>query len=160
MDALGPPGESVRQRAQETLTAWLDGLAENPVVAAVVADEESDEDRWFVRVHGEAKDVYSVWFTLGQRTLRVESYVLPAAEENHAAFFEQLLRRNAGLRDVGFCVGAEDAIYLQGRLDLRTLDIEDLDRCLGEIYEAVEVSFQAALRVGFASRFTKTTGTT
>ena len=155
MDEFAPPDESVRHEARGTLTTWLEGLTENPVVAAVVEDEETDLDRWFVRVHGEAKDVYSVWFELRQRTLRVESYVMPGPEENHAVFFEQLLRRNANLRDIGFCIGAENAIYLLGRLDLRTLDTETLDRCLGEIYETIEASFQPAIQLGFASRFAK-----
>ena len=151
MDALGPPDGDVQQSARVTLESWLTSLDDNPAVAAVVADEERD-GRWFVRVNGEAKDVYSVWFTLDQRTLGVESYVMPSPAENHAAFFEQLLRRNDGLRDVGFCIGQEDAIFLKGRIDLRHVEAEVLDRVLGEVYETVERSFQAAIRIGFASR--------
>ncbi len=151
MDALGPPDGGVQQAARGALETWLASLAENPAVAAVVPDEEHD-GRWFVRVNGEAKDAYSVWFTLDQRTLGVESYVMPVAEENHAAFFEQLLRRNDELRDVAFSIGDEHAIFLKGRVDLRHVEHEVLDRVLGEIYETVERSFQSALRLGFASR--------
>ena len=151
MDALGPPGDHVQESARNALEAWLTSLDDNPAVAAVVADEERD-GRWFVRVHGEARDVYSVWFTLDQRTLGVESYVLPAPEENHGPFFEQLLRRTENLRDVAFCIGEEDSIFLKGRIDLRHVGAEVLDRVLGEIYETVEQSFQAALHLGFASR--------
>lgn len=152
MDELAPPDPTVQRAARAELESWLGVIEALPMVAAIVADEER-EGRWFVRVHGEAKDVYSVWFTLDQRTLGVESYVMPAPEENHGAFFEQLLRRNDGLRDLAFCVGDEAAIYLKGRVDLRHLDHEMLDRILGELYETVERSFQAALRLGFASRF-------
>ena len=35
-----------------------------------------------------------MWFTLGQRTLHFETYVMPAPEENHERFYEHLLRRN------------------------------------------------------------------
>ena len=153
MDALAPPSDDDRNSARAELLAWFEELESNPVVAAVVADEERD-GRWFVRVHGEAKDVYSVWFTLDQRTLGVESYVLPAPEENHGPFFEQLLRRTGNLRDVAFCIGEEDSIFLKGRIDLRHVDPEVLDRVLGEIYETVEQSFQAALHLGFAFRMT------
>ena len=153
MDALAPPGNDDRESARDVLLAWFEELDANPVVAAVVADEMTDVERWFVRVQGEAKDVYSVWFELGQRTLRVESYVLPAPEENRGAFFEQLLRRNHGLRDITFAIGEEEAIYLEGRFDLRHVDDETLDRILGQIYETIERSFTAAVQVGFASRF-------
>ena len=36
-------------------------------------------------MRGEEKDITTVWLTLGQRTLRYETYVMPAPEENHAA---------------------------------------------------------------------------
>ena len=153
MDEFAPPSAAEAAAAKDTLERWFTGLDDHPVVAAVVADDETELDRWFVRVNGEAKDVYSVWFTLGQRTLAYESYVMPAPEENHAAFYEQLLRRNDGFRDVAFSIGDEAAIFLRGQLDLRNVDDEALDRILGSVYAAVEQCFQPALRVGFASRF-------
>ena len=64
------------------IDAWLAvQLEENPVVAAVERDRESGERRWFVRVTGEEKDVFTIWFTLRQRTLHYETYVMPAPEE-------------------------------------------------------------------------------
>ena len=45
---------------------------------------EPGERRWFVRLRGEQKDMFTIWFTLGQRTLHYETYVMPAPEENHA----------------------------------------------------------------------------
>ena len=63
--------------------AWLEvQRTENPVVAAVERDEESGERRWFVRLRGDAKDVFTIWFHLDQRTLHYETYVMPAPEEN------------------------------------------------------------------------------
>lgn len=153
------PSPEVRQHAMAALERWLRGLEGDSefanAVAAVVVDEESELDRWFVRLNGVAKDVYSVWFELGERTLAFETFVLPAPEENHAAFFEQLLVRNDRLRDIAFTIGAEQAIFLKGRLDLAHVADESLDRVLGSIYAAVEQSFQPALRLGFASRFPK-----
>lgn len=153
MDDSAPPTTAQRTAALEILQSWLAGLDENPVVAAVVEDVESDADRWFVRVTGEAKDVYSVWFELNQRTLSYETYVMPAPEENHAAFYEQLLVRNDGLRDLAFTIGDEHAIFLKGRVALEHVDDVLLDRILGSVYSAVELCFQPALRIGFASRF-------
>jgi Putative bacterial sensory transduction regulator len=140
----------------ERIEAWLDRqLADNPVVAAVERDEESGERRWFVRVRGEQKDVFTIWFHLRQRTLHYETYVMPAPEENHAAVYEQLLRRNAGLYGASFAIGVEDAIFLVGQIGNDAVDDDELDRVLGSLYQWVEQFFQPALRLGFASRFSR-----
>jgi hypothetical protein len=136
------------------IEAWLEQQRTgNPVVAAVERDLESGDRRWFVRVHGEQKDVFSIWFHLGQRTLHYETYVMPAPEENHAAFFEHLLRRNLKLYGASFAVGDEDAVFLVGQLANDCVDDDELDRVLGSLYMWVEQFFRPALRIGFASRF-------
>lgn len=145
LDALGSRIETWLQRQ----------LDENPVVAAVEKDVESDERRWFVRVHGEEKDVFTIWFHLRQRTLHYETYVMPAPEENHATFFEHLLRRNLKLYGAAFAIGDEDAIFLTGQLANQCVDHDELDRILGSLYQWVEQFFRPALRIGFASRFTR-----
>lgn len=136
------------------IDAWLaEQLRDNLVVVAVERDLESGERRWFVRVTGEAKDVFTIWFHLRQRTLHYETYVMPAPEENHAAFYEHLLRRNRKLYGAAFCIGDEEAVFLMGQLDNEAITDDELDRVLGSLYEWVERFFQPALRIGFASRF-------
>jgi hypothetical protein len=136
------------------LDAWFaDQLASNPVVVAVERGEPG-ERRWYVRLKGEQKDVFTVWFTLRQRTLHYETYVMPAPEENHAAFFEHLLRRNAKLYGAAFCIGDEDAVFLTGHLPAALADDPtELDRVLGSLYAWTEQFFRPALRIGFASKF-------
>lgn len=136
------------------IDAWLASqLADNPVVAAVERDRESGERRWFVRVTGEQKDVFTIWFHLRQRTLHYETYVMPAPEENHAAFFEHLLRRNLKLYGASFAIGEEDAVFLVGQLDNGAISNDELDRVLGSLYAWVEQYFRPAMRIGFAHRF-------
>jgi len=135
------------------IDAWLaEQLDENPVVAAVERGEPS-ERRWYVRVHGESKDVFTIWFTLRQRSLHYETYVMPAPEENEGEFFEHLLRRNRKLHGAAFCIGEEDAVFLAGALPFHAVDEGELDRILGSLYAYVEQCFLPALRIGFASRF-------
>jgi hypothetical protein len=128
-------------------------LADNPVVAAVERAPASEGRRWFIRVLGEEKDVYTVWLTLGQRTLHYETYVMPAPEENAGELYEHLLRRNRKLTGMAFVIGIEDAVFLQGQLDVAGVDDAALDRILGSFYAYVEQCFRPALRIGFASRF-------
>ncbi len=126
-------------------------LEENPAVAAV--ERDAGQRRWFVRMRGEEKDIFTLWLTVGQRTLQFETYVLPAPEENAAQFYEHLLRRNATFNGMAFSIGAEDAVFLTGQLPLGAVDDGELDRILGETWVYVERCFRPALRIGFASRF-------
>jgi hypothetical protein len=145
--------ESSLAVVERRMDTWLSrAAAENPVIAAVDRDAELPR-RWFVRMVGEEKSVTTVWLTLGQRTLQYETYVMPAPEENHAEFYEHLLRRNNGLVGAHFSIGAEDAVFLRGELAVGALDEAELDRALGTLYATVEQCFRAALRIGFASRF-------
>ena len=86
---LGERLDDVRRR----IDAWLDEFAaDNPLIAAVDRGTSDDtpfgEPRWYVRMIGDEKDFTTVWLTLGQRTLRYETYVMPAPEENEAAVME------------------------------------------------------------------------
>jgi hypothetical protein len=152
--AQRPSTDAELDALEGRIEAWLDRqLAGNPVVAAVERDMEPGERRWFVRVRGEQKSVFTVWFQLRQRTLQYETYVLPAPEENHAAFYEHLLRRNLKLFGASFAIGDENAVFLVGQVGNDCVDDDELDRILGSLYVWVEQFFRPALRIGFASRF-------
>ena len=102
----------------DALEGLIDGwaaeqLAENPTVDAVERDTESGDRRWFVRLLGEEKAVFTVWIWLRQRTLHLETYFMPAPEENEAQLYEQLLRRNDRLVGMHFSIGLEDAFHEQ-----------------------------------------------
>lgn len=150
---LATPDELARARA--VIDAWLDDARrDNPAVAAVeTGDPEGAIARWFVRLRGEQKDVFTIWLTLGQRTLRYETYVMPAPEENEAELYAHLLRRNHGLHGAAFEIGAEEGIFLRGQLGVRHVDEAEIDRIVGSLYAYTEQYFRPAMRIGFASRF-------
>jgi len=151
-DEPSSPEELARLTA--LIDAWLAvQLEANPTVDAV--DTEPGERRWYVRLVGEEKSTSTIWFTLGQRTLHYETYVMPAPEENHGAFYEHLLRRNLKLFGAAFAIGDEDAVFLVGQLPNAAVDEGELDRILGSLYVYVEQFFRPALRIGFASRFAR-----
>ena len=94
---------------------WLATFADATPTVRAVERVEGDERRWFVRLAGDDKDVTTVWITLGQRTLRYETYVMPAPEENAGELYEHLLRRNERLIGAHFSIGTEDAVFLPRR---------------------------------------------
>ena len=141
-------------RTERQIDEWLAReKAQNELILAV--DRSTDQEiRWYVRMAGEEKEFTTVWLTLGQRTLRFETYVMPAPEENAQVLYESLLRRNEKLVGAHFSIGQEDAVFLRGEIPLAALNEQELDRLIGTLYSTVEQSFGALIRIGFASRFT------
>ena len=138
---------------ERRIDEWLASIAAGWLPVEAVERGEGDERRWYVRLRGEDKDFTTLWLTLGQRTLRYETYVMPAPEENDGALYEHLLRRNERLVGAHFSIGIEDAVFLRGELPLVALSEVELDRVIGTLYATVEQCFQGLLRIGFASRF-------
>jgi hypothetical protein len=138
---------------EHSIDAWLAGFrATNPAIEAIDRGE-GDELRWYVRLRGDEKEHTTVWLTLGQRTLRYETYVMPAPIENVSAVYELALRRNERLVGAHFAIGVEDAIFLRGELPLAALTEAELDRVIGSLYAYVEQTFPQLIRLGYASKF-------
>jgi hypothetical protein len=110
-----------------------------------VVHAEQVDGRWAVRMGQEARDATTVWFTVGERSLEYEAYVLPAGGGS-LELFRQALRRNMrGWRSF-FALDGEEALVLRGRLPEARVTVSELDLALGEIYEAIEVGFRPLLR--------------
>lgn len=155
LDDDPPASPAELERVEALISEWAaTELADNPVVVAAERPDPS-ERLWLVRVSGEEKDVSTIWLHLRQRTLHYETYVMPAPEEDAAAFYEHLLRRNMALTGASFAIGLEDAVYLHGAIPVRSVDRSALDHVLGLLYATVEQCFRPALRIGFASRLAR-----
>ena len=160
--SLTPRGESAAPLEAAELAEiaaridrWADDLAESSAGVLGLDRDHSDPAarRWFVRLAGEDKAVTTVWLTLRERTLHVETQFMPAPEENIEACFEYLLRSNADLHGLAFAVGWEDAIYLVGRTPAEWVDADALDRLVGGALSWTEEHFRNAMSIGFASRY-------
>lgn len=150
---IEPSSPAELDQLDALVESWTAQLPDQGMGVAGV-ERITDQPRgWYVRMDGEEKNHFSVVFSLDQRTLRYESYFMPAPLENHAEVFAHLLVRNANLFGLSFVIGAEKAIYLQGQIDNRSVDEAALDRVLGSIWMATEQCFRPAMRMGFASQF-------
>lgn len=138
---------------QARIDAWLAAAAEANAAIDALERGPAGSRRWYVRVRGEEKEVWTIWFTLGQRTLHYETYLIPAPEENHAQLFEHLLRRNRRLTGLKLEIGPEDAVFLAGATPVTQLSAGVLDGILGSMYAATELIFRPAMRIGYASKF-------
>lgn len=139
------------ERISALIDAWIERQVDEPWVAAV--EKMPGEPHWFVRVNGDEKQVFTIWFLLRQRSLFVETYFMPAPEEQQALVYEFLLRRNLRIFGMGFAIGGEDAVYLTGEIHNHAVTDAELDRLLGTAYMQTEECFRPAMRLGFASKF-------
>jgi len=105
-------------------------------------------DRWYVRMKGEEKDVVTIWLTIRQRTLHHETHFMPAPETNVRETYEYLLRRNASLSGMRFCLGVEDAVFLVGEIPVGEVTEAEIDRVSS--LEYVETLFPKAMEIGYA----------
>jgi len=145
-------GDAELDEVEARVDAWARRQLDELDVVAAVERGEPGERRWYIRVHGEAKEVFTIWLTLRQRTLEYETYVLPAPPENAAEVHEWALRRNAELYGAAFCIGAEDAIYLRGHVASEAVTDAELDRVLGSLYAWTERFFRPLLGMAFRSK--------
>ena len=138
--------------AAATIEAWLgQELASGGALEAAEHQEVTDRTashRWYLRFKGEEKEHITVWLTLRQRTLHHEAQFMPAPEENRRPVLEYLLRRNADLYGMAFCLGPEDAVYLVGRVPARLVDDDELDRIAGSAVHYVDQHFPTAMTLG------------
>lgn len=143
VDALG--------ETEAAISSFLAGFQrENPSVQAIDRGEPGDpEPRWYVRLRGEAKDITTIWLTLGQRTLRYETYVLPSPPKRAAEIYEFVLRRNNTIVGAHFSIGDEDALFLRGELAVEAIDNDELDRVIGTLFVTVERYFPTLAQMAF-----------
>ena len=132
-------------------------LAEGGLLVAV--DRQAGGDpitgapRWYLRLRGEEKEFVTVWLTLRQRTLRHEAQFMPAPETNIEATWQYLLKRNADLIGLSFALGAEEAIYLVGRVPVSRVDDDELDRIVGSSLAYTDECFPTAMNMAFEGRY-------
>ncbi len=154
----GVLGDAERAEVCDVVDRWVartsaEGTALVAAERVEAGDPATGAPRWVLRFRGEEKDVVTVWLTLHQRTLRHEVQLMPAPEEHVAETYEYLLRKGADLWGMGFAIGAEDALYLVGRVPVERVDDGELDRIAGASLAVVDECFPTAMSLGFASRF-------
>jgi Putative bacterial sensory transduction regulator len=136
------------------IDGWLaQYLATNDAMLAVDHGGPDDcgpgERRWYVRLGGEQKEFTTVWLTLGQRTLRYETYVLPWPPQRAPEVFELVLRRNEHLVGCHYSIGIEDAVFLRGEIASVGVNEPALDRVIGTLFTEVERTFPTLVRLAF-----------
>jgi hypothetical protein len=146
--------ESAR-RLDATVSAWAKEWHASSLLG--VEHQALPDDRghfhWLIRLKGDEKDVITLWLSLRQRTVHVETEVTPAPEENRETLYRYLLTKNAELRELHLAIGPEDGIYLMAQVPIAEMTTERLDEVVGATLTYVEEIYPTAMTMGLPSLY-------
>jgi Putative bacterial sensory transduction regulator len=111
--------------------------------------EQAGDGRWVVTLPGTHKLKTTCNLIVGEHALRIEAFVMRQPDENREELWAWLLRRNARMYGVSFSIDGVGDVYLTGRVSLKSLDEDELDRLLGSVLTYADESFDSMLEIGF-----------
>lgn len=134
-----------------------------PEQAAVVEQWLTENELEFTRqgasysfaLPGERKLQTPVRLDLGEHALGVHAFVCRRPDEEFERVYRWMLERNMRLFGVAFALDPVGDIYLDARLPLSVVTVEELDRLMGEVLETSDSSFNTLLELGFESSIRK-----
>jgi hypothetical protein len=101
-------------------------------------------------LHGEHKRTVGVTVSIGDHTLIVQSFFMRAPDDDAAAVYALLLRRNLRSYTLRFALHPDGDVLLVGVVPLEAVTDVELDRVLGQLLAIADETFNEALRLGFA----------
>ena len=124
-------------------------------IGAALADMDVDHTRraageYLVTLPGTNRLQTHCWLVVRDHALFVQAFVCRKPDEAHEDVYRFLLQRNARLYGVHYTVDRIGDIHLIGRISLRAVDADELDRVLGQVLDAADNDFNTLLELGFA----------
>jgi hypothetical protein len=117
--------------------------------------QEPRDHVFLVTLPGERKLQTPCQIVVGEQALAVHAFVARQPDENHRAVYRWMLERNLRQYAVAFAVDHNGDIYLDGRLPLHAIDVDEVDRLLGAVLTYADESFNTILELGFATSIRK-----
>ena len=113
--------------------------------------ESTGDASWVVTLPGTHKLKTACNLIVGEHALRIEAFVMRHPDERREDLWAWLLRRNARMYGVSFSIDGAGDVYLTGRVTLKGLDEDELDRLLGAVLTYADESFDSMLQCGFGT---------
>ena len=113
--------------------------------------ERTGPDAYVVTLPGTHKLKTAVNLILGEHALRIEAFVMRHPDERHEELWAWMLRHNARMYGVSFSIDGSGDVYLTGRVSIKNLDEDEIDRLLGAVLTYADESFDTMLEIGFGS---------
>ena len=132
--------ESVRRFLDETGIEWELGGRPGELVVTLPGEKK-------------LKTVCSV--VVGERSLSISAFVVRNPDENHAAVYAYLLRRNLAMPGLAYGIDKSGDVFVTGRVPLAGVDAAYLDQILGVVLDAADGPFNELLALGFLESMMK-----
>ena len=133
------------------MVSELGALIERVCAERELPCEATGDSSWVVTLPGTHKLKTACNLIVGEHALRIEAFVMRQPDENREELWAWLLRHNARMYGVSFSIDAAGDVYLTGRVSLRSLDDDELDRLLGAVLTYADDNFDTLLQIGFGS---------
>jgi hypothetical protein len=129
----------------------LTSLIEQALTDRELEWENTGPGAYVVSLPGTHKLKTACNLIVGEHALRIEAFVMRHPDERHEDLWAWLLRRNARMYGVAFSIDTAGDVYLTGRVSLKGLDEDELDRILGSVLTYADESFDTMLEIGFGT---------
>jgi hypothetical protein len=125
-------------------------------IAAALADMEVAHTRrapgeYLATLPGTNRLQTHCWLVVRDHALFVQAFVCRKPDEAFDVVYRFLLQRNARLYGVHYALDRIGDIHLIGRISLKAVDADEVDRVLGQVLDAADNDFNTLLELGFAS---------
>lgn len=134
--------DPTQQALAATVRAFLDA-------AEIEWEAGAREGELVVTLPGDKKLKTVVSLVATAQALSLSAFVIRHPDENEAAFYRFLLRRNLRLPGLAYAVDSSGDVYLTGRIPAAGVDDAELDLLLGVVLEAADAPFNELLAIGF-----------
>jgi Putative bacterial sensory transduction regulator len=108
-----------------------------------------------VSLPGEKKLTTVCSVVVGEQSLSISAFVVRNPDENHAAVYAHLLRRNLRLPGLAYAIDSSGDVYVTGRVPLQGVSAAYLDQIFGVVLEASDGAFNELLAMGFLESMKK-----
>jgi len=132
--------EAVRQYLDEADLEWEVGSRAGELVVTLPGEKK-------------LKTVCSV--IVGEQSLSISAFVVRNPDENHAAVYAYLLRRNLRMPGLAYGIDGSGDVYLTGRVPLQGANASYLDQIFGVVLDAADGAFNELLALGFLESMKK-----
>ncbi len=131
----------------------LDGVLLDVLTELGTTFERVEAGAYVVTLPGERGRSTLVWLVAGEQSIAVEAFVLHLVDVGDPAPLHRfLLARNLRQRSVHFALDEVGDVFLTGSLPHAALDVETVDRVLGEVVELLSEATPALLRLAYGDR--------
>jgi len=137
-----------RAEVQETVRQFLDA-------SALTWELGGRAGEIVVTLPGEKKLTTVCSLVIGEQSLSISAFVVRNPDENHAAVYAYLLRRNLRMPGLAYGIDRSGDVFVTGRVPLVAANAAYLDQIFGVVLDAADGAFNELLALGFLESMKK-----